>query len=127
MYDAGTGTTTDLGSLPGYHSSIASAINNRGHVVGTVVSGILIGILVSRTISGLVADAAGWRAIYVVAAITAVNAVGDVIGRLETADAELALRRAEADRDQVLAAMQGHVLGAGELVGTYRQTVAPLK
>ena len=45
---------------------------NRGHVVGTVVSGILIGILVSRTISGLVADAAGWRAIYVVAAVSAV-------------------------------------------------------
>ena len=43
----------------------------RGRVVGTVVSGILIGILLSRTISGLVADAAGWRAIYVVAAVTA--------------------------------------------------------
>jgi Raf kinase inhibitor-like YbhB/YbcL family protein len=34
---------------------------------------------------------------------------------------------AGADRDQVLASMQGHVLGAGELVGTYRQAVAPLK
>jgi predicted MFS family arabinose efflux permease len=45
---------------------------NRGHVVGTVVSGILTGILISRTISGLVADVAGWRAIYVVAAVAAV-------------------------------------------------------
>ncbi|MEV4637517.1 MFS transporter [Actinoplanes sp. NPDC049548] len=45
---------------------------NRGHVVGTVVSGILTGILVSRTISGLVADVAGWRAIYAVAAAAAV-------------------------------------------------------
>jgi Raf kinase inhibitor-like YbhB/YbcL family protein len=34
---------------------------------------------------------------------------------------------AGADRDQLLAAMQGHVLGAGELVGTYRQAVAPPK
>lgn len=42
---------------------------NRGHVVGTVVSGILTGILLSRTISGLIADAVGWRAIYVVAAV----------------------------------------------------------
>ena len=41
---------------------------HRGRVVGTVVSGLLTGILVSRTISGLVADAAGWRAIYAVAA-----------------------------------------------------------
>jgi predicted MFS family arabinose efflux permease len=46
--------------------------SNRGQVVGTVVSGILIGILVSRTISGLVAGVAGWRTIYGVAAIAAV-------------------------------------------------------
>jgi len=45
---------------------------NRGRIVGIVVSGILIGILVSRTISGLVADAAGWRAIYALAAVAAV-------------------------------------------------------
>ncbi|WP_111768120.1 MFS transporter [Nakamurella deserti] len=40
---------------------------DRGRIVGTVVSGVLIGILLSRTISGLVADAFGWRAIYVLA------------------------------------------------------------
>ena len=42
---------------------------HRGRVVGTVVSGILIGILLSRTISGLVAGVAGWRAIYGLAAV----------------------------------------------------------
>lgn len=31
------------------------------------------------------------------------------------------------DRDTVLAAAKGHVLGKGELVGTYRQLVAPPK
>jgi predicted MFS family arabinose efflux permease len=41
----------------------------RGRVVGTVVSGILIGILASRTVSGLIAGFAGWRTIYVVAAV----------------------------------------------------------
>lgn len=46
--------------------------SSRGHVVGTVVSGILVGILVSRTISGFVAAAAGWRTIYAVAAVAAV-------------------------------------------------------
>jgi predicted MFS family arabinose efflux permease len=44
----------------------------RGRVVGTIASGVLTGILVSRTVSGLVADAFGWRAIYVVAAVAAV-------------------------------------------------------
>jgi predicted MFS family arabinose efflux permease len=41
---------------------------HRGRVVGTVVSGLLTGILVSRTISGLVAAAAGWRTIFAAAA-----------------------------------------------------------
>jgi predicted MFS family arabinose efflux permease len=45
---------------------------NRGHVVGTVVSGVLTGILVSRTLSGFIAGFAGWRAVYVIAAVAAV-------------------------------------------------------
>jgi predicted MFS family arabinose efflux permease len=45
---------------------------NRGRIVGTVISGALIGILASRTISGFVADFAGWRTIYFVAAAGAV-------------------------------------------------------
>ena len=48
----------------------------RGRVVGTVASGILIGILVSRTLSGLVAAVAGWRAIFLVAAAVAVVLAG---------------------------------------------------
>lgn len=43
--------------------------DDRGAVVGRVVSGILIGILLSRTVSGVVADAFGWRSIYVGAAV----------------------------------------------------------
>lgn len=43
--------------------------HERGRVVGTVISGMLTGILASRTISGLVADYFGWRAIYLGAAV----------------------------------------------------------
>ncbi len=39
----------------------------RGRVVGTVMSGLLLGILLARTFSGLIAQAAGWRTVYVVA------------------------------------------------------------
>src|SRR3954452_9946586 len=42
----------------------------RGRIVGTVASGVITGIILSRTISGLLADAAGWRWVYVLAAAT---------------------------------------------------------
>jgi predicted MFS family arabinose efflux permease len=42
----------------------------RGQVVGTVVSGALFGILVARPISTLIAGAFGWRAVYLISALT---------------------------------------------------------
>ncbi|HET6866315.1 MAG TPA: MFS transporter, partial [Solirubrobacteraceae bacterium] len=49
-------------------SSSLAAETERGRVVGTVMSGLLIGILVARTISGLIAEFLGWRAVFVIAA-----------------------------------------------------------
>ncbi|MDM7889981.1 MFS transporter [Curtobacterium sp. RHCJP20] len=45
---------------------------SRGRVVGTIASGVLTGILLSRTVSGVVAELAGWRSVYVLAAAVAV-------------------------------------------------------
>lgn len=39
----------------------------RGHVVGTVLSGLLLGILLARLVSGFVGDMLGWRAMYWIA------------------------------------------------------------
>jgi predicted MFS family arabinose efflux permease len=40
----------------------------RGQVVGLVMSGLLSGVLVARTFSGLLAGAAGWRTVFAIAA-----------------------------------------------------------
>lgn len=42
--------------------------SRRGQAVGTVTSGIVLGILLARFTSGLIADLAGWRAVYFVSA-----------------------------------------------------------
>lgn len=40
----------------------------RGRTIGVVTSGIVIGILLARTFSGMLADLAGWRSVYIVSA-----------------------------------------------------------
>ena len=49
--------------LVAYAASLATP-SQRGQAVGTVTSGIVIGILLARFTSGLIADLAGWRAVY---------------------------------------------------------------
>ena len=60
-------TSTTAQILVPFAASLA-ADDERGRVVGTVMSGLLIGILLARTASGLVAELAGWRAPYFIAA-----------------------------------------------------------
>lgn len=53
---------------------------HRGKVVGTVMTGLLLGILLSRVISGVVAEHFGWRAMYLIAAAS-VALIGGVAWR----------------------------------------------
>lgn len=53
-----------------------AADDERGRVVGTVMSGLLIGILIARTLSGFIAELAGWRAVYALAAVLMVGLAG---------------------------------------------------
>jgi predicted MFS family arabinose efflux permease len=46
------------------YAAVLARPSQRGRAVGTVTSGIVLGILLARFTSGLVADLAGWRAVY---------------------------------------------------------------
>ncbi|MGZ4178618.1 MAG: MFS transporter [Solirubrobacteraceae bacterium] len=58
------GVTSVVAQIVVPMSSSLSAEHERGSVVGTVMSGLLIGILLARTVSGLIAAALGWRTVF---------------------------------------------------------------
>jgi predicted MFS family arabinose efflux permease len=53
--------------LVAYAAALAHP-RERGSVVGTVTSGIIIGILLARTVSGTLSDLFGWRSVYIASA-----------------------------------------------------------
>lgn len=61
-------TTASAQLLVPFAASLASE-KTRGRVVGTVMSGLLTGIVLTRSVSGGIAQASGWRAVFGVAAL----------------------------------------------------------
>ena len=51
-------------------AAILAPEGKQGKTVGTVMTGLLLGILLSRTVSGLVGEAFGWREMYQLAAVS---------------------------------------------------------
>lgn len=51
------------------YAASAAAPHEQGHVVGTAQSGVFIGLLLARVFSGGISDVAGWRGVYLYAAI----------------------------------------------------------
>lgn len=62
----GLGATTAQMLVP-YAADLATD-EERGKVVGTVMSGLLLGILLARTAAGYLAELGGWRSVYATAA-----------------------------------------------------------
>lgn len=69
LFTSVLGLTTVGGQILIPFAADLAAPEQRGRVIARVMSGLLIGILLSRTVSGLIAQAAGWRAVYWVAAL----------------------------------------------------------
>jgi predicted MFS family arabinose efflux permease len=72
-------TSVVVQMLVPYAATLASD-DERGKVIGTLMGGLLIGILLSRTFAGVVAALAGWRAVYAVAAV-AMGVTAIALGR----------------------------------------------
>ncbi|MNV34782.1 Purine efflux pump PbuE [compost metagenome] len=51
-------------------AAILAPEGKQGKTVGTVMTGLLLGILLSRTVSGVVGEAFGWRVMYQLAAVS---------------------------------------------------------
>jgi predicted MFS family arabinose efflux permease len=64
------GTTTVVTQIIVPMTASLAADDQRGRAVGTVMSGLMIGMLLARVVSGLIASVAGWRAVFIVAAVT---------------------------------------------------------
>lgn len=65
---SGMGITTVAGQIIVPLARDLAQPQQQGQAVGIVTAGIMLGILIARTVSGLVADVLGWRAIYGIAA-----------------------------------------------------------
>jgi predicted MFS family arabinose efflux permease len=63
------GVTSVVAQILVPYASTLAAEEERGRVVGRVMSGLLIGILAARTVAGLVASVGGWRVVYGLAAV----------------------------------------------------------
>ena len=68
MLLAGLLGTAMTQGLIAYAASVAPR-HERGRVVGTAQGGVVIGLLLARTLSGVVTDLAGWRAMYLLSAV----------------------------------------------------------
>lgn len=62
-------------------AAILAPNGKQGKTVGTVMTGLLVGILLSRTISGVVGEYIGWRAMYQLAALS-IGVIGLVLWRI---------------------------------------------
>ncbi len=77
-------------TLVAYAATLA-APEERGRVVGFVTSGVVLGILLARTISGALADIAGWRAVYFFSAALMLLTAGALYKVLPVSDPQKAI------------------------------------
>jgi predicted MFS family arabinose efflux permease len=89
----------------------------RGHAIGTVMTGILVGILLARTVSGFVGQHLGWRAVFGLAAVAMVSLMVALRRRLPQSRPEAAVRWGELMRSIVTLPLREPSLREASLLG----------
>jgi predicted MFS family arabinose efflux permease len=109
-------TSVVVQMLVPYAATLATD-DQRSRVIGTLMGGLLIGILLSRTFAGIIAQVAGWRAVYGAAAV--VMALTTVALRVSLPDhpRELAVTYREQMRGVLAVARAEPVLRWRSLMG----------
>ncbi|MHB8263787.1 MAG: MFS transporter [Acidimicrobiales bacterium] len=110
MLAVAIGTTSVVAQVLVSFVATVSTEKSRGAMVGWTMSGLLLGIVLARTISGALAQVAGWRSIYWAAAVAMLALaliLGHVLPRLQP---QFKLR-GSADRRAGLATPQGSHCG----------------
>jgi predicted MFS family arabinose efflux permease len=82
----------------------------RGRVIGTVMSGLLLGILGSRTFSGVVAEHWGWRAVFIATAVLVA-----LVGAILTIALPAPAPRSSLRYGDLFASMAAHVRDQAQL------------
>ncbi|HZP54065.1 MFS transporter [Actinocrinis sp.] len=99
-----------------YAATIAGD-HERGRVTGTVLSGLLIGILLSRTVAGLIGQAFGWRTVFAAAGVLMLLLSAVLLRAMEAAGPEVAISYREQLRATARLARSEPVLRRRSVMG----------
>lgn len=90
-FGAGVGIAACLVQILLLYAATIAGDHERGRVTGTVLSGLLIGVLLSRTVAGLIGQAFGWRTVFAAASVVILALAIVLAHSLDGSSAEVAI------------------------------------
>lgn len=99
VFGAGVGIAACVVQILLPYAATIAGDHERGRVTGTVLSGLLVGVLLSRTVAGLVGQAFGWRTVFAAAGVIMLILAAVLARAMDGANAEVEITY----RDQIRA------------------------
>jgi predicted MFS family arabinose efflux permease len=89
VFGAGVGIAACVVQILLPYAATIAGDHERGRVTGTVLSGLLVGVLLSRTVAGLLGQAFGWRAVFGTAGVMMLILAAILARSMDGASAEV--------------------------------------